>query len=90
MNSASAKVWSVQNAKAKLSEILRRARAGEPQVIGTKEPCVIMSERAWRSATKSGDELGRWLVERTPRGVALELPRRSGTRRGDPLLDVDA
>jgi prevent-host-death family protein len=84
------KTWSVQMAKAKLSEILRRARAGEPQVIGTEEPCVVVSEQAWRRATKSSDEFGRWLVRNTPRGAPLELPKRSGTRRGDPFSDVGA
>jgi prevent-host-death family protein len=84
------KAWSVQTAKAKLSEILRRARAGEPQVIGTEEPCVVVSEQAWRRATKSGDEFGRWLVKSTPRGAPLELPKRSGTHRGDPFSDTGA
>jgi prevent-host-death family protein len=79
------KAWSVQTAKAKLSEILRKARAGEPQVIGTEEPCVVVSERDWASATAHGDELGRWLVDKTPRGSALQLPRRGGTNRGDPF-----
>ena len=78
--------WTVQTAKAKLSEILRRARAGEPQVIGTDEPCVVVSERAWARATAQGEELGRWLVDMTPRGSALRLPKRGGTRRGDPFV----
>jgi prevent-host-death family protein len=84
------KPWSVQTAKAKLSEILRRARAGEPQVIGTEEPCVVVSERAWSKATAQGEELGRWLIERTPRGAALQLPKRGGTRRGDPFMSDEA
>lgn len=84
------KAWSVQTAKARLSEILRRARAGEPQVIGTEEPCVVVSEQAWRRATKSGDDFGRWLVRTAPRGAALTLPKRAGTRRGDPFADVEA
>lgn len=83
------KQWSVQTAKAKLSEILRRARAGEPQVIGTEQPCVVISEQAWSSANAHGEELGRWLVEKTPRGAALQLPDRGGTRRGDPFADGD-
>lgn len=80
--------WSVQAAKAKLSEILRRARAGEPQVIGTEEPCVVVSERAWRQASKSGDDFGRWLVKTAPRGAPMTLPKRTGTRRGDPFADA--
>jgi len=35
--------WTVADAKAKLSEILRLARAGQPQTIGSEEPCVVVS-----------------------------------------------
>jgi len=79
------KPWSVQDAKAKLSEVLRRARAGEPQVIGTADPCVVVSAAGWRRATEAPDGFGRWLVETAPRGAALSLPKRRGTRRGDPF-----
>lgn len=81
--------WSVQAAKAKLSEILRRARAGEPQMIGTEDPCVVVSEKAWRRASKDGDDFGKWLVRMAPRGAPLELPKRGGTRRKDPFAETD-
>ncbi len=81
------KPWTVQAAKAKLSEVLRRARAGEPQVIGTSDPCVVVSAAGWRRASQSSDGFGRWLVRSAPRGAALDLPRRGGTRRGDPFAD---
>lgn len=84
------KSWSVQAAKAKLSEILRRARAGEPQIIGTEEPCVVVSEQTWRRMSRSGDDFGRWLVKTAPRGAPLMLPKRAGTRRGDPFADVES
>ena len=35
--------WPVAEAKAKLSEILRMVRAGAPQIVGTEDPCVIVS-----------------------------------------------
>ncbi|HUL10038.1 MAG TPA: type II toxin-antitoxin system prevent-host-death family antitoxin [Candidatus Acidoferrum sp.] len=88
MSMSNRKAWSVQAAQAKLSEILRRARAGEPQMIGTEDPCVVVSEQAWRRATRSGDDFGRWLVKTAPRGTPLELPKRAGTRRGDPFADT--
>ena len=43
-------IWTVQDAKAQLSELLRRARAGEPQRIGmTDEACVVVSAKAWEA-----------------------------------------
>jgi prevent-host-death family protein len=80
---ASAKAWSVAEAKAKLSEILRRARGGEPQTIGAEDPCVVVSasdfQKYWRS-----EHLGRFLVESAPGGGEFELPSRAGDR-ADPL-----
>jgi len=82
----SSQVWSVAEAKAKLSEILRLARAGEPQTIGSEDPCVVISagqfERLWQPR-----HLGRFLIETAPRGTELELPPR-GSDRGDPFADL--
>lgn len=74
--------WSVQNAKARLSEVLRRARAGEPQRIGTRDSCVVVSSEAW--ASHQGSSLGAWLVASAPHGAPLEEAPRS-SRRGDPF-----
>jgi prevent-host-death family protein len=78
--------WSVAEAKAKLSEILRLARAGEPQIIGSEEPCVVVSaaefEQFWQPR-----HLGRFLIETAPRGLELELPPRDNDR-ADPLVDL--
>ena len=74
--------WTVQDAKAHLSEVLRRARGGEPQRIGLRGGCVVVSELAW--AARSGQRLGTWLVDGAPRGEPLpDTPRAS--RRGDPF-----
>jgi prevent-host-death family protein len=70
--------WSVQDAKAQLSELLRRARKGEPQLIGTRDSCVVISEAAWRAA--QGASLGQWLIESAPSGAAVELPSRKSRR----------
>lgn len=78
-------VWTVQDAKAQLSELLRRARAGEPQRIGvTDDACVVVSAKAWEALRPSA--LGPWLVEHAPAGAALELPTRR-SRRTDPFDD---
>lgn len=79
------KQWTVQDAKAQLSEILRRARSGEPQRIGVTDACVVVSEREWL-ASKPKQHLGKWLVESAPRVAELEAPSRGGDR-GDPFAE---
>ncbi|MGH6922706.1 MAG: type II toxin-antitoxin system Phd/YefM family antitoxin [Propylenella sp.] len=78
-------MWSVQDAKARLSEVMRRARKGEPQFIGTREPCVLVSADQFQAA-RPGKHLGRFLVETAPRGAPIELPPR-GADRGDPFSE---
>jgi prevent-host-death family protein len=71
------RTWSVQDAKAKLSEVLRRAREEGPQIVGTAQPCVVVPLEAWEQATSARMPLGQWLVRATPRGEPpLELPDR--------------
>ena len=82
------KPWTVQDAKAHLSEVLRRARAGQPQRIGVTDACVVVAEADWRAA-EATTGLGTWLVASAPRGEALpEVPRTS--RRADPFAADDA
>jgi hypothetical protein len=80
--------WSVVDAKAKLSEILRLAREGCPQAIGADDPCMVVSaaefERYWRP-----DHLGKFLIESAPRGIELELPSRADDRPGDVFAADD-
>jgi prevent-host-death family protein len=76
-------IWTVQDAKAQLSELLRRARGGEPQRIGmTDEACVVVSAKTWEALHPSA--LGSWLVDNAPAGEDLELPARR-SHRADPF-----
>lgn len=75
--------WTVQDAKAQLSEVLRRARAGEPQRIGmTDEACIVISAKTWEALHPSA--LGAWLVDNAPMGEELEAPGR-GSHRSNPF-----
>ncbi|HTT84102.1 MAG TPA: type II toxin-antitoxin system prevent-host-death family antitoxin [Rhizomicrobium sp.] len=76
------RVWSVSDAKTKLSEILRRARVGEAQVIGTQDPCVVLSMTDFADLERKAGQvhLGRWLVEHTPK-VEFEAPERKARDR---------
>ncbi len=77
-------MWSVAKAKAELSEILRRARAGEPQVIGAQDPCVVVSAKTYDEAIAPHD--GRWLAEVARRvNLDISLPDRSEDRETPQL-----
>lgn len=83
------KQWTVQAAKAQLSEILRLARAGEPQRIGVADACIVVSEKDWQAREPKKAHFGKWLVETAPRGEDIELPPRKPDR-GDPFESDDA
>ena len=77
-------MWSVAKAKAELSEILRRARAGEPQVIGAQDPCVVVSAKTYDEAISPHD--GRWLADVARRvSVDISLPDRMEDRETPQL-----
>lgn len=71
-------MWTVQEAKAKLSHVLQRARSGEAQIIGAQDPCVVISLGEYKRLTGLGEKphLGRWLVENLAGLGELELPSR--------------
>ena len=74
------RAWTVAEAKARLSEILRLAESEGPQRIGTRRPFIVVPESVWRKRTPARKPMGQWLIENMPRGVELELPDRSSNR----------
>jgi prevent-host-death family protein len=75
-------MWTVQEAKAKLSQVLQRARAGEAQVIGAREPCVVISLDEYKRLTARDAEPhpGKWLVDNLAGLGEIELPPRDDAR----------
>ena len=79
-------MWSVTEAKAQLSEVLRKARGGSPQVIGTRNPCVVVSLDTYQNRIADFDHDGKWLIDMTSRlGLDIPLPSRKEDR-ADPVF----
>ena len=87
-NSKPQRVWTVAEAKARLSEILRLAEVEGPQTIGTRRPFVVVPAEAWYAKTPPRKPFGQWLVENVPRGTNLEVPDRR-SNRPIPFIDEE-
>ena len=84
------RVWTVAEAKARLSEILRLSEEEGPQRIGARKSFVVVPARVWDARQPSRIPLGQWLIENMPRGTNLEIPDRGGeSRREIPFADWD-
>ena len=79
------RTWTVAEAKARLSEILRLAEAEGPQHIGRRNTFVVVPERLWQKHSPPRKPLGQWLVENMPRGIELEIPSRREPERDIPF-----
>ena len=80
------RVWTVAEAKARLSEVLRLADKEGPQQIGVRRPFVVVPAAVWEERTRPRKPQGRWLVENMPRGTNLDVPERS-SHRPIPFID---
>ena len=83
------RIWTIAEAKARLSDILRLAEEEGPQRIGARKPFVVVPEHVWRERTEPRKPLGQWLVENMPRGIELELPSRNEPDRAISFVDDD-
>ena len=79
------KVWTVAEAKARLSEALRRASEVGPQRIGTRTSYVLVPEALWLAVSERRPSLGRWLVDNVPRGTELPPVDRRDPPRSLPF-----
>ena len=80
----SQRAWTVAEAKARLSEILRLAEEEGPQQIGKRNTFVVVPKREWERRVVPKKPLGQWLVENAPRGIELELP----DRKNEPEREI--
>ena len=82
------RVWTVAEAKARLSEVLRRSEEEGPQLIGTRKEFVIVPARVWYEKNKPRQSLGQWLIENMPHLGEIEVPPRLEEReRPVPFAD---
>lgn len=85
-----AKVWTVAEAKSRLSEVLRLSEEEGPQRIGTRQSYIVVPESVWRKMTGEGSPrppMGHWLLHHMPRGEELALPSRTEKPREIPFVD---
>ena len=69
-------VWTVADAKARLSEVIERAK-GEPQVItrNGKPSAIVVSVEEWARKTARKGTLAEFLLNSPLRGAELDLER---------------
>ena len=63
LNPTPRRVWTVAEAKARLSEV------EGPQQIGVRRPFVVAPAAAWQKKAPPRKPLGQWLIENVPRGT---------------------
>lgn len=82
------RVWSVAEAKAHLSAILRLAESDGPQVIGLRRPCVVLPMKVWMAQSPDRKPLGQWLAQNASRGAPIPTPGREEPSREIPFVDI--
>jgi antitoxin (DNA-binding transcriptional repressor) of toxin-antitoxin stability system len=73
-------MWTEQEAREKLTEVLQRAEAGEPQFVGDSGVLISRAEYSRLIAHRNAPHLGRWLIENAPRIGDIDLPPRHSDR----------
>ena len=78
--------WTVARAKARLSEVIERAMAGEPQTItrNGRTAVVVVAADEWKRRTERTGTLAEFLAASPLRGAGIDTKRIKGR-----LRDVD-
>ena len=82
-------IWTVAEAKSRLSEILRLAHEEGPQRIGRRKSYVVVPAETWEAHVPPRKPLGQWLVENVPRGANLEIPHDRSSGREIPCIEEE-
>ena len=80
------RTWTIAEAKARLSEILRLAEQEGPQHIGARKSFVVVPVHVWAEKESQRKPMGLWLVENMPRGTDLEILSRDEPGRDIPFM----
>ena len=81
------RIWTVAEAKARLSEILRLSETEGPQRIGARKSFIVVPADVWAEKEPQRPPMGKWLVENMPRGTNLEVPIDRSSSREIPFID---
>ena len=84
--SESHRIWTVAEAKARLSEILRLAEEKGPQHIGMRKSFVVVAAGEWYAARPQRKPMGKWLIENLPRGTNLDVSISRASERQIPFV----
>ncbi len=80
------RVWTVAEAKARLSEVLRRSETEGPQRIGARKAFVVVPAETWQAHIAPRKSMGQWLIDNVPRGTDLKIPDRREPGRAIPFV----
>ena len=83
------RTWTVAEAKAHLSEVLRLSEEEGPQHIGKRRSFVVVPAADWYAKTPPRRPLGQWLVDNMPRGANFDPPRERRSAREIPFAAGD-
>jgi prevent-host-death family protein len=85
--------WKLQDAKARFSEVVRKAREGEPQTVTVHgEPAVVVTAVKKSRAVKSSDDptmAGFMERSRQYRGPDREIPPRTRSRASEIITTAE-
>ena len=80
-------VWTVAEAKAKLSEILMLAETEGPQRIGVRKSFILIPAKLWQAKESPKKPMGQWLLENMSRAGEFEIPRNRESKRKIPFIE---